>query len=193
MSQCGHLEEVRDYVFDELPAPARRQVEEHLAGCAECAAELDGMQLTTAALRILPDQEIPRRIAFVSDKVFEPAGVKRWFQSGWLGFASACVLAAGMVVSAFVYRPITVAAPVVASQVDISAQVNEAVNLAVSRVRAEDAQAVQTALAAAEQKHQQEHNALLAAMNENLNYLTKRYSSLTTLASRDAVRFGAAQ
>jgi hypothetical protein len=46
-------------------------------------------------LASLEDEEIPRRIAFVSDRVFEP----RWWQTMWrsgpvMGFASAALLAA---------------------------------------------------------------------------------------------------
>src|ERR1700679_844336 len=105
MSVCERMEEVRDYAFGELPEGKRGAGEEHVAGCAQCSAELDGLQLTTAALRILPDQEIPQRIAFVSDKVFEPSATARWFSGFWnsaskLGFASACILGAALVVSA---------------------------------------------------------------------------------------------
>jgi len=42
-------------------------MEQHLAACGDCALELDQLRLTTAALRTLPDREIPQRIAFVSD------------------------------------------------------------------------------------------------------------------------------
>ena len=46
------------------------------AACGDCALELDQLRLTTAALRTLPDREIPQRIAFVSDQVFEPSRVR---------------------------------------------------------------------------------------------------------------------
>ncbi len=105
MSTCDRSEELRDYAFDELPASARTAMEQHITNCRDCAAELDGLRLTTAALRILPDREIPQRIAFVSDKVFEPSAAARWFSGFWssaskLGFASACILSVGLIVSA---------------------------------------------------------------------------------------------
>src|SRR5712671_3214293 len=109
MKGCDRIDDVRDYAFDELDAGARAAIQQHLAACGECAMELDRLQLTTAALRILPDREIPQRIAFVSDKVFQASPVSRWFSGFWssaprLGFASACVLAVGLMVSAY-YRP----------------------------------------------------------------------------------------
>lgn len=192
MSVCERIEEVRDYAFGELPEGKRGAVEEHVAGCARCSAELDGLQLTTAALRILPDQEIPQRIAFVSDKVFAPSGFSKWFGAGWLNFASACVVAAGLVGAAFAYRPVVTAAPPVmtASKVDITAQVNETVAKAVAQIRSEDAQVMRMTLAAAERKHQQQDQILLKAMDQNLDYLWKKSGSVTMLASRDAMRFG---
>src|SRR5579862_872358 len=89
------VEALRDYAFGELPAERHPELERHLGICGECATELDRLRLTTAALRTLPDREMPQRIAFVSDKVFEPSPVTRFFAGWWnsaarLGFASAC-------------------------------------------------------------------------------------------------------
>ena len=103
MSTCTEAEALRDYAFDEMAAADRPSMEQHLATCADCAAELDQLRLTTAALRILPDREIPQRIAFVSDKVFHPSPVARFFGGFWnsaarLGFASPCVLAVALMV-----------------------------------------------------------------------------------------------
>jgi len=71
--------DLRDYALDELDAAQRRQVESHVAACAVCREELDRLRMTRLALARLPDEEIPRRIAFVSDKVFEPAWYARWW------------------------------------------------------------------------------------------------------------------
>ena len=83
MTTCNRIDEVRDYAFDEGfdkgNGSARAFFQQHLAACEHCAQELDRLQFTTAALRVLPDREIPQRIAFVSDKVFEPSPVARWF------------------------------------------------------------------------------------------------------------------
>jgi hypothetical protein len=197
MSTCDRIEELRDYAFDELPASGRSSVEKHLATCAECATELDRLQLTTAALRILPEREIPQRIAFVSDKVFADRFAWFWNSAPRLGFASACVLAVAIFASAYRRPVVTVPAAAGVTKTDVTAQVNSAVALAVDQavqqIRAEDARVTQAALAEAERKHEAEHRALLAAMDENLTYLQKRYGTMTMLASSDAARSGDGQ
>ncbi len=106
-SPCARAEALRDYAFDELSANERQAMDQHLAGCGDCALELGRLQLTTAALLTLPDREIPQRIAFVSDRVFEPSAFRRFWNSGArLGFASACVLSLALIVSAWHYRSV---------------------------------------------------------------------------------------
>jgi len=56
------------------------------------------------SLFTLREEEIPQRIAFVSDKIFEPSPVRRWFSAFWgsagrLGFASAAMLSAALIFS----------------------------------------------------------------------------------------------
>lgn len=206
MSTCDRSEELHDYAFDELPASSGNSMEEHIANCRVCAAELDGLQLTTAALRILPDREIPQRIAFVSDKVFEPSASARWFTGFWnsaskLGFASACVLGAALIVSGT--RHSTPSAELtkidltaqVRDQVrtQVQAQVNDAVTKAVAQIRTEDARITQAALEKSEQKEAAERHAMMVAMGENLELLQKRYSTAMTFASMDAGRAGVNQ
>src|SRR5579885_2961551 len=65
--------DLRDYFFQELPDPQQRQVEAHVKTCQRCREELERLNLTGTALMSLVDEEIPQRIAFVSDKVFEPS------------------------------------------------------------------------------------------------------------------------
>lgn len=97
---------VKEYFLGELPEAGRQSLERHLQSCESCGEELGRLQLTHAALMALPDQEPPRRIAFVSDKVFEPNWWQRLWQSGpRLGFASAGVLSAALLVHTFA-RPV---------------------------------------------------------------------------------------
>ena len=97
----------RAYSFGELDAAARQQAESHAATCADCQDELGGLRVTLDALATLREEEIPRRIAFVSDKVFEP----RWWQKMFLrpSFAAAAVVAAAILVHGFA-RPVVVPA-----------------------------------------------------------------------------------
>ena len=89
------------YVLGELDPTHRREAEAHAATCADCRDELATFRLTLDALSALREEEVPRRIAFVSDKVFEP----RWWRTLFHpSFAAACVIAAAILVHAFV-RP----------------------------------------------------------------------------------------
>jgi anti-sigma factor RsiW len=167
MSTCDRAEALRDYAFDELPASERPGMEQHIAVCGDCAAELDQLRVTTAVLRVLPDREIPQRIAFVSDKVFQPSPLSRFLGGFWnsaarLGFASACVLGVGLIVSAY-HRPAPVASHEVRTIVqtaDVSKQIDAAVAQAVTKIRQEDAQM----LTASDIKHDRQHRMLVEAL-----------------------------
>jgi hypothetical protein len=107
--------DLRDYFLQELSDPQQqRLVEAHVKTCAPCREELDRLRITGAALHCLAEEEIPQRIAFVSDKIFEPSPWRRRLAAFWnsgarLGFASAAMLSASLVV--FALRPVP--APVV--------------------------------------------------------------------------------
>jgi len=202
-------EDLRDYAVGEIEADRQPALERHLAACGECNLELDRLRLTTAALCALPDRDVPQRIAFVSDRVFEPSPVSRWFAGFWnsaarLGFASACVLAAALVVLAY-HRPADRAASGVTTAVqtanaDFSKQVNDAVAQAVAHVRAEDARMVQqttermtrAAIEAANLKYEKEYQARMVAVEESFMVLQKRFSS-SLMASNDVREAGAGQ
>jgi len=71
--------DLRDYFFEELGSQERGQVESHLRGCQGCREEFDRLRAARHSLLRLTDEEIPRRIAFVSDPVFERSGARRWW------------------------------------------------------------------------------------------------------------------
>jgi anti-sigma factor RsiW len=110
----------KSYALGEMDRTARQEAEAHAATCPACREEVATLRLTLDTLSTLRDEEIPRRIAFVSDKVFEP----RWWQR-WLtpNFAAACVIAAAILVHAF-SQPSESAA---LSQARIDAAVSKAV------------------------------------------------------------------
>lgn len=79
----GAPHDLRDYLFNELSSAEKAEVDAWLATSAAGRAELDLLRLTNQALLSLPEEEIPQRIAFVSDKVFEPspwARLASWLQ-----------------------------------------------------------------------------------------------------------------
>jgi anti-sigma factor RsiW len=107
------------YALGELNPEARAQAEAHAATCSACSEELAALRLTLDMMSTLREEEIPRRIAFVSDKVFEPRWWQRIFNPT---FASACLIALAILVHGFI-RP-----------VNADAQVDAAVAKAVARL-----------------------------------------------------------
>jgi len=160
--------ELKDYFLQELPSPQRLQVEAHVQGCVSCREELDRLQLMEAALFTVRDEEIPQRIAFVSDQIFEPSPVRRWFSGFWsstarLGFASALMLSVSLIYFAAT-RPAPApgrpAVPTMAagspktspSPEEVRQQIQQAVAKAVSDVEARQAVANKQLVAGFEQR-----------------------------------------
>jgi anti-sigma factor RsiW len=117
------------YVLRELGQDADRQAEAHLATCSICHEEVATLRLTLDTLSTLREEEMPRRIAFVSDKVFEP----RWWQRLFSPTFAAGALVAAAILIHGTLRP---------SQIP-QAQVEAAVNKAVSEVEARHVQEIQ--------------------------------------------------
>jgi len=102
--QC-HENDWKAYLLEELPPAERSRLKNHLGECAGCAAEYERLSLTLTALRRLPEVEMPRRIAFVSDPVFEPSWWRRfWSSAPRLAFAGMAMLALAIVVHAYAPR-----------------------------------------------------------------------------------------
>ncbi|MBV8845398.1 MAG: hypothetical protein JO307_21525 [Bryobacterales bacterium] len=126
--------DLKAYALGELDRPARRDAESHAATCGSCREEMAALRLTLDSLSTLREEEIPRRIAFVSDKVFQPRWWQRLFNPN---FAAACVIAAAILVHAFA-RPSE--NPAALNQAVVQAQIDAAVNKAVAQVEARHAE-----------------------------------------------------
>lgn len=134
---CSKLD-WKGYALGELDKNARAEAEAHAAACQNCREELAATRLTLDALSTLHEEEVPRRIAFVSDKVFEP----RWWQKLWSPtFAAACLVAAAILVHGFM----SVARPS-ADPAEIQARVDKAVTKAVADTEERQAQRFDEAL-----------------------------------------------
>ncbi len=166
-------------------------MKEHLEQCAGCREEFDRLQFTQTALHSLRDEELPRRIAFVSDNVFEP----RWWQRLWhsgprLGFASAAMLAAAIMVHAFVRpAPAIMPAPDAAAiearvTAEVSRRIEPAVRAAVAEVEARQARKAEGLVAAARKEFEFQRDADRVAIAEAFTLLQKKYNVLQ-LASAD--------
>jgi len=169
--------DLKAYVVDEMARNERAVVEDHVRGCQNCREELDRLSVTQAALASLVDEEIPRRIAFVSDRVFEP----RWWQTMWrsgpvMGFASAAVLAAAILVVGFERPTLATGSSVDTAQIErrvearMTAQVDAAVTKAVYAAQAKQAAEFAKVLAATETQRQAD----LATFQQAAEYYQKQ-------------------
>jgi anti-sigma factor RsiW len=166
------IDDLKAYVFGEATRQERGVVEDHIRGCQSCSEELERLNLTRSALASLEEEEIPRRIAFVSDQVFEP----RWWQTIWhsgpvMGFASATVLAAAILVHGFA-RPGVVDAAQIEKQVE--SQLNVRVQAAVNEAEAK--QSAQFAKVLSDTEHQRQAD--LATIQQAVEYYQKQMARL---------------
>ena len=193
--------DLRDYYFKDLAENERRLTEVHVKTCAQCREELDRLRGTETALLALPDEEIPQRIGFVSDAVFQPSAFRRgwgalWGSAARLGFVSAAMLSAALVVFSLT-RPVPQAiapAPAIvrtatqARMADVSAQVNDAVAHAVAKAVAESearqARQTQELLAASEHRQSLETQAMMVRVQEYLE-VEKKHLNTLILASNE--------
>lgn len=177
--KCSEVE-LNDYALRELPEPERVRVEAHVRECGACRSELDRLLLTEAALFSLRDEEVPQRIAFVSDQVFEPSPMRRWFGAFWgsaarLGFASAAILSAAILYSALTRptpRAVYVApAPMAKSSApsgpDVQQLIQTAVEKAVRESEKRQARKTEETLTRLARQTEQERKELALAQQQN--------------------------
>ena len=183
---CSSVD-LKAYFLGELAAREKSAVNEHVRACEGCREELDRLGLTQSALMSLQDEEIPQRIAFVSDKVFEP----RWWQTIWrsgpvMGFASAALVAAAIVVHAFAgtaaSRPVTVA--VDTKQIEqvverqVSARLDAAVTKAVADNQERQSREFAKVLATVENRYEAKRRQDLAVVQQAATYYEKQMSRM---------------
>ena len=170
------------FFFGELAADERRGVEQHLAACPSCRAELERLHITQASLASIPDEEVPRRIAFVSDKVFEPS----WWQRLWRPAPQWALASAGLVAAAILfhgYMSGRAAAPPMDARVvearveaELARRLPAALDQAVAKLEARHEARMREAVATVEKRAEIERNAQMVAFQENLDVLRKRFN-----------------
>ena len=177
--------DLKDYLLKELAEPQQRQVEVHVRACAPCREELERLRLTEAALLALRDEEIPQRIAFVSDKIFEPSPWRRAWSAFWgsaarLGFASAAMLSISLMVFALTRPAPAPAAPgtvptisAVPSNAEIDQRIRAAVEQAVAESEARQAKKTEQLVSDLERRNAEERRQLVAA-GDTIDYMNRR-------------------
>jgi anti-sigma factor RsiW len=158
--------DLRDYVLKELPGAEGKQVELHIRTCAACREEVERLRITEAALVSLRDEEMPQRLAFVSDKIFEPSPVRRAWAALWgsgarLGFASVAMLSAAVVIYTVAGAPVRGRGAVV-----LTPQVQAAVDRAVAASETK----LEQRIAALQEENRKERRQLVAWADSFLDY-----------------------
>ena len=181
--------DLRDYFLKELPESEQRQVEAHVRNCQPCFEELDRLRVTEAALFALREEEIPQRIGFVSDKIFEPSPWRRWWAALWgstarLAFSSAAMLSIAILVAALrpagqiALRPGASQVVKAISDTEIQTRIDTAVAKAVAQVDARQTEKTKQLLADLDSARQR---LLLAA--EEWDYSQRRANAIRISAS----------
>jgi anti-sigma factor RsiW len=187
---CSSID-LKAYVLGEANRQEQAACENHVAACAGCREELAQLTLTQTALRSLVDEEIPQRIAFVSDKVFEP----KWWQTIWrsgpaMVFASAVLLSSAIFVHAYTRpgpAPVVVAGAPVAQQVD-TRQIEAAVAKAVAEVEKREDAKTALALTAAEKRYEFQLRADQVRMQETVNLFQNKMARMLYAANYTSAR-----
>ncbi len=181
--------DLKAYLFGELPEAERQAVAAHLEQNAEARAEYARLEATQAMLGLVRDEELPRRIAFVSDKVFEPTWWQRfWASTPQLGFASAALLALAMVGHGWLSRPVMTPAPsvakvdaavireVVAAEMRKQPSAMTAVPVSAGSSEERTAKMIAVAIKEAERKAEMERATDRLTIEENFNLLRRLIS-----------------
>jgi anti-sigma factor RsiW len=183
--------DLKGYVLGEATSAERGAVNAHVRACAACREELGRLQAAQSALMTLREEEPPRRIAFVSDQVFEPSWWRRLLAPHpAYGLAAAGVLAAAIVAHGAMTRPAAQMDPAVLEarveqqvQQRLDDQVRAAVTKAVANVETREHERTAALLAATEKRFAEQRRADLIAFDENSEILYKRVARV--LAQND--------
>ncbi|HUP02736.1 MAG TPA: zf-HC2 domain-containing protein [Bryobacteraceae bacterium] len=188
--------DLNDYFLKELPEAGRRQVEAHLRECGGCREELERLRLTEATLFALREEEIPQRIAFVSDKVFEPAPWRRalaafWGSAARLGFASAAMLSAAILFAALYRAPARVTTAGI-TPAEVQAQIKAAVDQAVHESEARESDRTEKLVADLLNREKAESK-MLASAQDYVHYQDLRLAAAASQQYRQSSYQGGAQ
>lgn len=173
----------KGFALDEITAPDRRRMEEHLLTCAACGEELEAVRLTMTAMKRLPVLAVPRRISFVSDPVFEPSWWQRFLSSGpKLGFASAAMLSMAILAHGVVTRPEVVRVPAAAPVQQVAEQAPPRVSA--DEIRAQVIAEVSAKLTEQEKKAEERRQADLTEVKSAFDTMQKRMNNIYLSAAR---------
>jgi anti-sigma factor RsiW len=185
-SSLNFKADLKAYFLGEVTRAEKSSVDDHVRACQSCREELDRLKLTDTALRSLVEEDAPQRIAFVSDKVFEP----RWYETIWrsgpaMGFASAVLLAGAILVHGFSLR--TPAQPVATPTVNtaqIEQRIEREVNVRLDTVVAKQREQMASMLDATEKRYESKRQADLVEVRQVREYYRSQMGRLMVAANK---------
>ncbi|HTW67132.1 MAG TPA: zf-HC2 domain-containing protein [Bryobacteraceae bacterium] len=189
------LDDLKAYAVGELTRREQTALEDHVRACGSCREELERLNLMRSALATLEEEELPRRIAFVSDRVFEP----RWWQTMWrsgpaMGFASAALLAGAILAHGFV-RPVAQGpAAVDTAQIEqrVESQVNARLDAAVAKAvavsEARQSAEFDKTLKAVETRFQSQLQAQSATVQQAADYYREKMAQFLVASNEGSAR-----
>jgi hypothetical protein len=180
--------DLKSYAFGEATREERGTVKAHVLGCGPCREELSRLELTQAALMSLRDEEIPRRIGFISDKEVAPAWWQFWHMAPHFVIPglSAVALVIALLIPWLTRQGVVVIQPP-APQAAFAApapeiEIDKRVQAAVAKAMAASEQRTVELLAAAEKKHQFELRSMQVAFEEDWRMKMKQLGTLYVAA-----------
>ncbi len=143
-----NCEQAKPFLYDRaLGEGASPELDQHLASCAECRAELADLELTRKLMRQgLPEEDPPRRIAFVADQPVASYNPLRFWQWSFAGAAALALLFAVLAVRRPVLAPAS-AGTYTRAEVEtlVAKSVAQAVAVSEQRQEAQTAAVIQSA------------------------------------------------
>ena len=199
LQSCQQVD-LKAYAMGEASAAERKAVEGHAVACDACRIELDSLGTLQAAMMTWADEEPPRRIAFVSDKVFEPSAWQRFVASFNPATLLASIALSGLIAfgvgriaqTASIPVQSDVTTVVAADTVDLATRVDNAVKAALAENDRRHKEETTQLIRATEQRMRRENDEAfqqtMAIMESNFERLRKREARMIR-ASADTVNF----
>lgn len=183
---CSSSVDLKAYFLGEVTRAEKSSVDDHVRACQSCREELDRLKLTDTALRSLVEEDAPQRIAFVSDRVFEP----RWYETIWrsgpaMGFASSALLAGAILVHGFSLRAPaqSIAAPTV-NTAQIEQRIEREVNVRMEAAAAKQREQMASMLDTAQKSYESKRQADLLDVRQAVDYYKNQTARLMMAANR---------
>jgi anti-sigma factor RsiW len=192
--KCERKEELIEYLYDEMPAAQRARFADHLQTCANCSADLTGLERLRGELRAWDLHSVPRMEIVIPRSKLEVLKELLMLFPAWSRAALATAAAAAVVLMAIGVvsmfnrangAPTTLAqtaasptpnTPSVAS-VSVNAEVKALVNAEVAKALEQERQVLRAQLAALETRDSAQR-AQLQTVSRQLRELNTRHQQL---------------